>query len=318
MDFNYQDLDDENWNTLRKNLSEYGLFGSVNFLKAMSDAYQLNYKLCGVFHKNKPVILLSYFTNGKNIVSPNNYYYEYIWFDKKGSGTSWVWTEAMSFLLRNLQQNYTDIYFRLPADVVDLRPFLWNDFKAEIRYTYIKALSDLTYHQNINRIIKKESDHFSFKINEDWSLVWQHHARDLRRFKIKEKQIEQCLDYFKKIKTSDNVESYNLYINGTFVSSIIVLMDKLTQKAYFPLIGTVDSFYKDGAAVKLYDYTLKQLSLKGFETVDFLGANISSIARFKQKFYPNLVCYHEVKYVKNQVSYQKIKRRLINAIRKSD
>lgn len=314
MDFEYQILNENEWDNTRTSLSEFGLFGSPEFLKAVANIYNIQYELCCVIYKGKPIIISAYFTDGRNIVTPNHYYYQYIWL-KEDNKESWVLLEGLNFLIEELQKRYLKICLKLPVNFTDIRPFVWNNFSSVVRYTYVKNLSNLSYHENVRRILKKENSHFSFKTNEDWDLVWEHHDKDLKKFNIRKRISEKYLSYFRELKKDGNVETYNAYYNDVFVSSIIVLLDRVNKKAYLPLIGTVDGFYKEGLAIKIYDYTLSELSREGFCLVDFCGANIKSIARFKHKFNPTLESYYEVKYSKNAAVYQNIKKTLFSGIK---
>lgn len=314
MDFKYRILDNNEWNNIRANLSESSVFGNTEFLSAFSDSYKIRYELSCIFYKDDPIILLAYFVKGNNIVIPHHYYFQYLWLKNQDSEESWILLEGFSFLIKQLQKKYVNIDFRLPIDIKDVRPFIWNDFSVIIKYTYVKSLLNLGYHHNIKRILKKQNLNYSFKKNEDWPLVWEHHNKDFEAFGIRLRLRKKYLNYFEKMLRLGIIDTYNAYNNGVFISSIITITDKPGKKAYFPLIGTVDGHYKDGLAVKLYDYTLSELKSSGIDEVDLYGANMKSIARFKSKFNPELVQFYEVRYRKRCLSFKKIKEYIIRVV----
>ncbi|GEM_PF-2159398 len=306
MDFKLIYFNDCDWNSLRDSIFETDFFGSVEFLQIVSKNYSLEYKNCAVLYKDQPVILFSFFYKSGNIILPNHYYYQYIWF-KDFIRESWIVVEGIDFLLVHLKNTYKRINIRLPLNFRDIRPFIWQHFDLKIRYTYIKDLSDFDYHSNIKRILKKANESFAFKNDTDWDLVWEHHIKDLRNFNISKNKIDKYLLFFKGIKELGALKTFNIYYNGNFISSVLAIIDKSSKRAYFPLIGTTDSA-ANGASAKLYHFSLETLKGIGILKVDFCGANMKTIARFKQKFNPSLRMYYEVFY--NKDIYYKIRSKI--------
>ena len=304
MDFKLIYFNDCDWNSLRDSIFETDFFGSVDFFQIVSKNYSLEYKNCAVFYKNQPVILFSFFYKSGNIILPNHYYYQYIWF-KDFIRESWIVIEGIDFLLVHLKNTYKRINIRLPLNFKDVRPFIWQHFDVKIRYTYIKDLSVFDYRPNIKRILKKMDDKLTFAEDSDWNLVWKHHINDLKDFNIPRKKINEYLNFFKEIKELGALKTFNIYYDGNFISSILAIIDKSSKRAYFPLIGTTDSA-ADGVSAKLYHFSLETLKGMGILKVDFCGANMKTIARFKQKFNPSLENYFDLEYCKNLNRYKNI------------
>lgn len=298
MGYQYQEIDINKWSEFTK--EGVGVFGSKDFLLATAEVYSFKLLFCLVTFKDTPALAISLFTKGSRVVSPNHYYYQFVWQGSEPTG-SWIQQDAWDILLQNLKAKYTRINLRLPVSVTDGRPFTWNNFSIHIKYTYLKNLNDLTYHHNIQRILKKKQQQYSFKNNCDWDENWVLHQRDLEKFGIRKVYVDLYLKYFKTLKEEGLIRVFNAYDKDVFLTSIVAIVDKTAKTAYLPLIGTADGHYNAGLPSLLYDYALTELKDTGIERVDLCGANIQSIAKYKSKFLPDLVQFFEVSYSKKSV-----------------
>src|SRR5690606_24207319 len=83
------------------------------------------------------LVAFSLFKNKRSVIVSNfQLFYTGIWFKyslehKKGRDNLY---EAISCL----KKIYSEITIILPPDIIDVRPFKWNNFKIFLRYTYIK------------------------------------------------------------------------------------------------------------------------------------------------------------------------------------
>lgn len=301
MSYSSLQIEVENWESFINEQGGIGVFGSTDFLISTAKIYGLNIDIRLILLNNKPVLALPLFVKKNSIVLPNHYFYQFIW-QKETSKESWSQVEAFDFLLYMLKKKYKKIKVRLPTSIIDVRPFMWNGFNTNLKYTYEKVTSDLRYHQNINRIVNKRQNGYSFDKNCDWERNWIFHYNDLQKFGIRIVNIEIFITYFKKLTEKGLIQVFNAYKDGLFLTSIISIIDKDCKSAYFPLIGTADEHYKNGLPSLLYNYALLELKKVEVEKVDFFGANIQSISKFKSKFLPDLCPYYEVSYSEN---YQK-------------
>ncbi len=299
MSYKYQEIDIERWCEITKE-GEVGVFGSKEFLLTTAEVYKYNFLFCLVTYNGNSILTVPLFTHKSKVTFPNHYFYQFVW-QNEWEKESWSVLDAWDVLLKQLQSKYTEIKIRLPISVTDSRPFIWNNFDINIKYTYIKTLVDLCYHQNIKRIVKKEKVEYTFKKNCDWDENWKFHNEDLNSFGVRVIHKSSYMKYFKGLKDSGLVQVFNAYHNNVFLSSILVIIDRRLKTAYFPLIGTADGHYKSGLPAMLYNYTLTELKSEGFETVDLVGANIRNIAKYKSKFLPTLFPFFEVSYSKRAV-----------------
>lgn len=291
MGFEYKALTATEWSKELTGIANQSVFGDLNYLGSFERAYTVNNKLVGVYEDGKTLLLISFFESKNHVVCPNHYFFQFVW--EKENTLSWRRIMVWEFLIDELKKRYAKIHFRLPISVNDARPFEWAGFKCQLRHTYVKTLDDKPYHQNLKRILAKKHD-YSFATQTDFEAVWLKHKADLEAFLLSASFVSKTISYFKQLQQKELIITYNIYKEDKLLSSIIVLIDRSQQKAYFPLIGKIDQ--ESGAAAYLYDYAFSQLKMEGIKEVDLYGANMKSIARFKHKFEPELKSFFEVKF----------------------
>jgi hypothetical protein len=312
MGFEYKALTATEWTEELAAIAKQSVFGDLNYLDSFEKAYSVDKRMVGIFENGKVQLLISFFESKKNVVCPNHYFFQFVW--EKENVFSWRRIMVWEFFIEELKTKYSKIHFRLPVTVNDVRPFEWAGFKYQLKHTYIKTLDDRPYHQNLKRILAKKHN-YSFATQADFAEVWLKHQADLQSFLFSASFISRTISCFKLLQQQEFVTSYNIYIGGQLLSSIIVLVDKVQKKAYFPLIGKIDQS-QSGAAAYLYDYAFSQLKMEGIEEVDLYGANMKTIARFKHKFEPELKSFFEVRYDNRGDSLTEVKRKLKEVVKK--
>nr|WP_294895796.1 hypothetical protein [uncultured Pedobacter sp.] len=296
MSYSSLNIEIENWDSFINQQGDANIFGRSDFLINIAAIYGFTIDIRVILFNGSPVLALPLFVNKKKVVVPNHYFYQYVW-EKEAFKESWSQIEAWIFLLKALKASYNEIKLRLPINIRDVRPFIWCDFDINVRHTYEKHLTDLVFKRNLQRILLKQLDDFSFKKNCDWQSSWDFHYRDLEKLGIRKSLINSYISYLEALKHINKLELFNAYHHDVFVTSIIVIVDYKSKYAYFVLMGSVDkAFYKAGLPTLLYNYALNQLKENNFLKVDFLGANMLNISKYKSKFSPNLEQYHEVFY----------------------
>lgn len=298
MGYNFLNIEINDWESFINQYTEVSVFGTEAFLKATASVYNYNLDIKVVSFNNKPILAVPLFTQGNKVVSPNHYYYQFMW-EKETSKESWTQIEAWDFLLKELKKKYKQIKLRLPPSIQDVRPFMWNNFNVTIRYTYEKDLKELKYNENINRIISKKQNDYTFKKNCDWDTNWSFHKIDLLNFGIRNKSVNLFLKYFEILASKNLIQVFNTYYKNKFLTSIVTIIDNKHKIAYFPLIGTSKVHSKNGLSTLLYHFAISQLRNDNIKIVDFCGANLKSISKYKNKFLPQLTTYYEVSYFRN-------------------
>ncbi len=292
MGFEYKALTTAEWTKGLTAIAKQSVFADLNYLESFERVYTVNKKLVGIYENGKALLLISFFENKNRVVCPNHYFFQFVW--EKEDALSWRRIMVWEFLIDELKKRYSKIHFRLPISVNDARPFEWAGFKCLLKHTYVKTLDNRPYHQNLKRILAKKHE-YHFAAQTDFEAVWLKHQTDLEAFLLSTSFVSKAITQFKELKQKELITTYNIYKEHKLLSSIIVLIDRFEQKAYFPLIGKIDQS-ESGAAAYLYDYAFSQLKMEEITQVDLYGANMKTIARFKHKFEPELKSFFEVKY----------------------
>ena len=285
-------LDSEEWQieTQKKNLS---IFYNIDYLKIISETYNLKITLMGYEQKKKSVSLIAFFSKNNNIIVPEGFSYCPFNVDKNIAEQTYF--DICDSLILNLKSNFKKIYFKLDIDFYDVRPFIWNDFKIEIKYTHIKKDQLPPHHSIIKNLSKINSKEFKFILEE---------AND--------QSIELNTDFLKQLGSSPNkiyhyrkiiegwsncgyLKAFSLYKGINLVSSNLILMDIPKKKVYTILLNNGKTNEKFGHTL-LYFSQLNWCYENGFREIDFCGANILGISVFKSFFNTELKMYFKLSY----------------------
>lgn len=296
MEFKFQILSPDEWAHYSSLYNCDTLKAGKSFLNSLADTYNLKILHVAIKQKEDLCILTSFLIKDKRILSPNHYYYQFFW--QNPDKSQWHHTEVLYFLLDELKKSYKTINIRLPITIKDIRPFKWQGFTIEIRYTLVKYLNDGKLHKNLSRILKNDinANGYKFETNTFWKESLAFHNKELKNFKFAKTYIQQVIRWFSALQQANLAYTFNVFYKDEFVSSIIAIVDEKDKKAYFPLIGTVKEHSSKGISSFLYQYALNQLKDFGVEKVDLYGADMREIATFKQKFEPELQNFYVAKY----------------------
>jgi lipid II:glycine glycyltransferase (peptidoglycan interpeptide bridge formation enzyme) len=191
---------------------------------------------------------------------------------------------------------------------IDIRPFTWDGFSANVLYTYSGSISNS----------KKVIDNFDTDIK-----------RRIKKAKAKEYQIktglaeDQIIDFYRlqeiTYKRQNHVfylsqdkftrflknlggeifDIYSLYSDSKPVFSQIIVKDGNT--AYYWLAAGNPEYYNTGFNQLLFEYMIDDLSKNGFIKFDFLGANTGTISKYKSTYNFSLVPYYSVNKVNSKL-----------------
>ena len=290
----FQELSESDWNQFIAQHPDAGVFDLPSCLKATAAVYHAKINYFAYLKNNQILVAIAVFVKDDKIIVPHHYYRSSFLILKDQNPL--VINQAIIALLTTLKERTKSIQIALPLNIQDIRPFIWTDFQPQIRYTYIKELETLDYHENINRNIKKaEKNQFTYAYDTDYEASLRLHQQDLKLFGISTAQNEQLSELFKQWIATGLLKSFNAYKDGVLIASNLLLCDEKQNIAYKLMIST--SVYNElGVQSALYDYTFQLLKEKGFQKVDLYGANMQSIADFKGKFNPELHSFFVLTY----------------------
>jgi hypothetical protein len=212
--------------------------------------------------------------------------------------------EVTRLIISDLKQHFDYIDFSLMNHVRDVRPYLWQGFQVEIKYTYtfplnpfeeLKKQFSQSLRRKINLALKNEQhvDDSSdtaplveFVVN---SYRFHHTKPPIPARKMKT-ILDDCLQ-------KNLGRLYYLLNDGKPVAGLFFLKD---SKRVYALFSGIDPQYRDSQFTDyLHAYALQKDEYQGKE-FDFLGANSQAFEPFKRSFGGQLTPYFRVWYTKNK------------------
>jgi hypothetical protein len=207
--------------------------------------------------------------------------------------------DAVACELTQKCKTFNEIRLSLSPEWNDIRPFIRRGWRVNVRYTYFLKLSPIenlraNYSKSNRKDLKKiinsvlhnqwDSDQFVdlyFKLMMSKNL---HPAFSRDALKA----------FIDSISSLDCAYCFSIRNEAKVVAFRILLIDRLSKKAYDWLAaddrGNVNISYGVGLLDAALDYAYQQ----GIETFDCLGGDIQSISNFKASFGMYAVPYFEL------------------------
>lgn len=194
-------------------------------------------------------------------------------------------------------------FFRIinTPDINDIRPFKWLGFSVNPAYTYRFDLKD--GHQKIHDEFHRTTRNVLQKAQKDSSLVVTHEKKNSEeilkmlneRYQIQGKKFKISSNYFNQLLNSsvkENIEVITVMSDNQFAAGDIALIYKNDAFAW---LGTVNREIKTNGIGELVLWEkIKELTTRGINTYDIVGANTPHICKHKSKYGANLVTYYDV------------------------
>jgi len=213
--------------------------------------------------------------------------------------------EQINTLLAYLQDRFVYIDLLLPPGFVDIRPFQWQGFESEVRYTYqfkIDPKEELyqQFSQSLRRKMKKyDQDDFQLHTSNDSDTLVEMIRNS---YKVHQKKpalpAKQLRKLFKSILQNNLGKIFYLVREDEPLAGILVTKDERHLFSYFA--GMSDTFRTKYDSEFLYSSTIEQPEFLN-KTFDFLGANNVAFEQFKRSFGGQLIPYYRVVYQKNNM-----------------
>lgn len=203
----------------------------------------------------------------------------------------------LSEIASYLSRRYHNVHLFCGPGLTDFRPLQQKGWLITPAYTYFLSLDDIEklwqqFDGSVRRQIKKGENQglqlcHTFNATSFVRLIDEtfrrHHQRNpipdgLVRLVIED---ESFVDKRVLIGAEDK--------DGNLASGVIVLRD--SKRAYYAFSATRTDVMGTGVHSWLLWEMFKHLNQQGIHQFDFLGGNIPSIARFKEKFNPELGIY---------------------------
>ncbi|GAB1462827.1 GNAT family N-acetyltransferase [Pedobacter sp. UBA4863] len=250
---------------------------------------------------NKAIISFIAYTKGEQIRHPSHFFYSAFWIENNLSDTQYC--QYLYEFISALVKQYDTIEIKLPIDVLDIRPFLWNKFSITNYYTYIKKLDKLDYHsvteKNIRKVKKLGYTCVREKMNGESLNVNLQLFSDLKVYG--KRKIANIGKLMMALSGQGYLESFNCYKDDELIASNLILLDEKFKIAYTLLLNKTSRINKDDVHSLLHDFFFTQLKEDGYSYVDLLGADMKNIASFKSRFKTDLKPHFLVRYNKRKV-----------------
>lgn len=282
--------------TWRDKLSIFDLpvYYQLSFTESISKVFKVNVSYYINSTKEKDIAyFVCYYKYGR-IYNPESFSYTPLYvFPNVGES---IYFEIMESLILILKKKFGAIYFKLQPEINDIRPFLWHNFKIDIRYTHLKN-NNIDSHHSVAKSLRKCSKQNYFytiaTLNEN-SL--ELNINTLRNIKIGEKRIKDTISLLEEWNRLGYLKSFNVMSENKLVCSNLIIDDAVNKKVYTFLLNKVDTVRYKHAHVFLYQSMIDFYQSQNYTEIDFCGANIKSISIFKSSFSTQLCTYYNVSY----------------------
>ncbi|TZF83637.1 hypothetical protein FW774_09170 [Pedobacter sp. BS3] len=284
------EVDEAGWKTAL-NLEQHSIFFQPDYLNAVAEAFRVSVKYYIYTKKGKVLAALAVFKKGRNIVMPEQFTYTPFWVEE---GLSEVkCNDILKEIITHLKRQYRKIALKLDVDIKDIRPFLWQGFVADIRYTYIKK-TDEPVHPSIYKNLNKATHytletHFPDDKSIDINVAF---LSELFFFKIKAVSFIKLMQL---LTIKGYLQAFNVFYEEKHICSSLVLLDKKKNKSYTLLSNKINREHAY-AHTLLYQGRIDWMCNNDFTYMDLCGADMEGISRFKAFFNPKLENHFYVSY----------------------
>lgn len=211
-------------------------------------------------------------------------------------------TEVLDHLIRHLLDNYEYVNLINPPHLEDVRPLVQAGFQLVPRFTYYLNLRLpaeehwARFDGSARRQIKKaQRENFDLLAHvhpaEGYELLTRTYARRGENCPVSKELFEAVVGH-------EGLREYReiiaAYLNNQLIAYIVLL--KFRQTLYYGIAATHSDYLSTGVSSLLIWEILQQYGNREWREFDFVGANIPSIARFKENFNPRLQMYFQMEY----------------------
>jgi lipid II:glycine glycyltransferase (peptidoglycan interpeptide bridge formation enzyme) len=299
----------EKWDEFVKESPQGCIFSSFGWKKIIENSTPFTQKIFGAYDKEKLAggVVLTEKKQLGHLVALNSLLSPYQGFLLPGTTTSKI-SDQMSKehgVLKSLadftKKRYSQVELNNAPNLTDLRPFILNKWESNPRYTYYLDISSVTslwskFDGSVRRTIKKAQKQdfhvgvMNYRTSEIYSLLDMTFTKNGGKNPIPENLVKGILEseILKKNRVCIGARSKE----GNLISAIICLWDE--KMAYYLIATTNPEFLSTGINSLLIWELAGFLQSMNIKKLDFIGANIPGIARFKECFNPELITFYSL------------------------
>jgi len=202
-------------------------------------------------------------------------------------------------LLNNILINHENIILVNHYTLIDIRPFIWNGWDTNIKYTLITNFKD---EKDIDSIIdssakyeirKAKKNGINVNIEMNINKFCELYEKTYSRQKINPPvNLNQLTNLIKYLHDKEVCTMYcALDKNNNYHSCSLILWDN--KRSYY-FMGASDPNYRNSGASSLILFNAFKDLANDLNEIDLVGANKSSISKFKQDFATEIKPYYVI------------------------
>lgn len=299
--YKYCDIND----SFYANVNPNTVWSSVDLLSVFKATYNCEAKILFILKNNELLasmpILYKRYLGLQYIISPLQYYYYFIsyYYVKKGKmqRNRQLEVDITSEIAKVLKRDYFRYEMKLSTESYDVRSFQVNKNLVKPLYTFIINTSVRDYSNNQITHIRK-ADTLDLKVTNELIIE---DCLTLLEDRFEQKGIwnkERSDIYFKLLKNiynHDYIKNYSVYYDEKLISYRTVLIDKNKSYAYDWFAASNPFAMSNGVNSFLLDHIISDLNNSNIQYYDLCGANVPSVAKYKNDFGGELKVYFYIK-----------------------
>ncbi len=298
----------ERWKTLENRSVIRTPFATVSYIEDLSDVLRLQVKAAFVSEEQDVAGLL--FLEEKKSGMRYNRPHGFTMFSALAATTlpsaaeihsRDTWFESLT---RLLHEHLSKSDLILPPDIQDVRSFQWASWQVSPLYTFRLDISDPDqvlsgWSNGARRVYSKMKDQYELKSSTEYEhdivrMCLEAYERSNRTPPLSSDQLEGLV--LRQVRRGEAV-CYTAQQGDDASPSAGIVVLGTAPDAYYWVAGSIPG----PAMTVLLGKLLYELSKKGYNTFDLVGANTPSIAEFKRRFNPVLTPYFRVRHVRNRL-----------------
>jgi len=196
------------------------------------------------------------------------------------------------------KQRFSRVDIANSPNLVDIRPFIWNDWEYKLRYVYYFSLKDeieKKVSKKVRNTVRKAINNaIKIKRSNDVDLF---HDLFVMTYEKQDREPPVKKQFFEKIIAL--IESENIgemwiaeASSGKVASAEIIIWDN--KNAYRWAAASHTELKNTGATSLLLFEIFKDLKKREFKEINLMAANSPHLAKFISSFNPRLVSYYSV------------------------
>lgn len=285
------------WDEFVKESPQGTIFQTFSYIQCVTEAFQRPAKILSVWGRNRivgGVVLyplkrwgLSYATtpyfipyNGFLLhhFNESSFYYRRTYLQNK----------ALAMLMNEIGKTFAFVDLHQSPSLEDMRELIWKKWQFTPEYTVLvhlqrgEDLLQFVERDQRRRIRNFESQNIKFQPITEMEALYQLMEKSYFRHRIHPPlPRELFLTFTKDLLERQLAACHGIFRNDEFLSAVLTVEDFPTVYALFS--GKTDTDDASSAELYLFWKIIQYYRGKSFQTIDFLGAMVPSIAKIKME-----------------------------------